>query len=210
MLTPTAQRTPIFLTLGNHDHRGHFVDVFAHEEAVAGAVVRGTRHPIHSTAAQRRRIACVIEGSPVRLILLDSLFVVNVVSGFLGRPQRDWLEGYLTQADATPTVIGMHHDLGQGDQHLLDTDRFLEIIRPHRNVKAVLYGHSHRLRHDEWEGIHLFNLPAVGYSFDAQPLGWIDARLRAEGADFTVRAVAGETSQDGRTFSLAWRSNFRT
>lgn len=206
LLASTSKSTPVFMALGNHDHRGRFLDVFEQPEPMTNAAVVDQRYPIDGPSAQRRRTAHVIDGSPVRIILLDSLFVVNVVSGLLGQPQRRWLETYLTQAAGTPTVIGLHHNLGEGDQHLLDTERFLEIIRPHRNVKAVLYGHSHRLRYEEWEGIHLLNLPAVGYSFDKQPLGWIDARLTPEGGDFTVRAVAGDMAQDGRLFSLEWRT----
>ena len=49
---------------------------------------------------------------------------------------------------------------------------------PHRNlqrrreVKAVIFGHRHVYTLDQIDGIHLVNLPAVGYSFaDGNPVG---------------------------------------
>ena len=76
----------------------------------------------------------------------------------------------------------MHHTLGEGDGDLLDTDRFFQILKPHRQVKAIFYGHSHVYEYGFREGKHLINLPAVGYNFsDAQPVGWLDARFHRRG-----------------------------
>ncbi|MGV3774170.1 MAG: metallophosphoesterase family protein, partial [Verrucomicrobiales bacterium] len=127
-------------------------------------------------------------------------------AGLLGKNQREWLRGFLDQADEKPTVLFVHHTLGENDGELLDADKFLAMVRPHRKVKAIFYGHSHIYSQKEQEGMHLVNLPAVGYNFnDREPLGWVQADFRKEGVDLTLRAFAGNTEGNGKTISLAWR-----
>ena len=148
----------------------------------------------------------VIELAPVRLIMLDSLLYVNTTAGLLGKAQREWLGEYLRAASDLPTLLFLHHPLADNDGALLDTDRFLSIIRPHRKVKAVFYGHSHQYRYQEDQGMHIVNLPAVGYSFGPEePVGWVRANFTREGADLTLHAVGGNRELDGKTKSLAWR-----
>ena len=74
-------------------------------------------------------------------------------------------------------------------------------------MKAILYGHSHRYAYDVWEGVHLMNLPAIGYNFnDDQPVGWVDVKLTATGGAFTLRALGGSMEKDGKTVAFAWRA----
>jgi Icc protein len=58
-----------------------------------------------------------------------------------------------------PAIFFVHHTLGEGDGDLLDSNRLFEIIRPHRHVKAIFYGHSHMWQIGEREGVKLINLP---------------------------------------------------
>jgi 3',5'-cyclic-AMP phosphodiesterase len=82
----------------------------------------------------------------------------------------------------------------------------LAIVTPHRKVKAVIYGHTHRYRYDVVSGIHLVNLPAVGYNFaDQEPVGWVDSVLGKDGGEFTLHAFGGNLQQNGKTTSLHWR-----
>lgn len=192
MLTPLAEKTPVYLALGNHDDRDNFRKVFdrlaGEPQSVAG------KHVV------------VVNKTHVRLIILDSLFYVNQVPGLLGKAQRQWLENYLKNCDDTPTILCFHHTLGDDDGELLDVPRLFELIKPLRKVKAVLYGHSHEYGYSELEGIHLINLPAMGYNFsDDQPVGWVEARLTAEGGDFTPHTVAGNKEKDGCVTKLSWR-----
>jgi 3',5'-cyclic-AMP phosphodiesterase len=77
----------------------------------------------------------------------------------------------------------------------------------HRKVKATLCGHAHRYAYEMWDGVHLINLPAVGYNFnDDQPVGWVDAKLSAVGGSFTLHAIGGNLQKDGKTVEVAWRS----
>ena len=192
LLNPIAEKRPVFMALGNHDNRENFVKVFDK--------VPGEKQPV------KNKLVTVIERPPIRLIILDSLLYVNKVSGLLGKAQRQWLEDYLKECDNTPTILCFHHSLEDGDGDLLDVPRLFSAIKPIRKVKAILYGHSHAYGFSEFEGIHLINLPAVGYNFsDTEPVGWVEAKLTAEGGDFTLHAIAGSMNKDRSVKKLAWR-----
>ena len=62
---------------------------------------------------------------------------------YLGKAQRQWLADFLAGSDDRPTVLFVHHTLGDGDGDLLDINRLYRLVRPHRKVKAIFYGHSH-------------------------------------------------------------------
>jgi hypothetical protein len=85
--------------------------------------------------------------------------------------------------------------------------RLFELIRPHKQVKAIFYGHSHEYAFAENDGVHLVNLPAVGYNFkDTEPVGWVDARFTAQGVELVLKAFTGDRSKDGKATSLVWAS----
>jgi 3',5'-cyclic AMP phosphodiesterase CpdA len=193
LLEPVSNRMPIVMGLGNHDHRANFLGVFAkHSGEIQG--VKG-KH------------VSVMTAGPARFVMLDSLLFVNTTPGLLGKAQRTWLDEFLKASDDTPTLLVVHHTLNDGDGALLDTDRFFQIIRPHRKVKAVLFGHSHVYAYDDLDGIHLINLPAVGYNFaETQPVGWVEGVFQKGGADLTLHAIAGNTAENGKTKSLRWRA----
>jgi 3',5'-cyclic AMP phosphodiesterase CpdA len=193
LLASLAGRTPIYIGLGNHDDRDNFFKVFDHP------------------SGERQKVAgkhvLVIERPLVRLILLDSLLYVNKAAGLLGKLQKEWLGKFLENSDPRATILFVHHTLGDGDGELLDVERFFQVIRPHKKVKAVIYGHSHRYAFSQEDGIHLVNIPAVGYNFsDEEPVGWVDAVFTSKGADLTLRAIAGHREADGKSRSLTWRS----
>ena len=81
--------------------------------------------------------------------------------------------------------------------------RLFEIIKPVAAVKALVFGHSHVYQFTEREGIHLINLPAIGYNFnDSQPVGWVETHLTAQGGRFTLHAIGGNTEGDGRALAF--------
>lgn len=192
ILLPIAKRMPIAMGLGNHDNRENFAAAFAEHP--------GEEQPI------RDKHVLVVQAGPVKLIVLDSLLYPNLTSGLLGKDQRVWLEQYLPNAGPGPVLVFVHHTPGDRDGDLLDTDRLLSILSASKNVKALIYGHSHRYAYDQVKGMHLINLPAIGYNFDdSQPVGWVQAELGADGADFRLHALAGNRSGDGGVKSLSWR-----
>jgi 3',5'-cyclic AMP phosphodiesterase CpdA len=189
LLQPIATNCPVYIGLGNHDDRANFRRVFA---------------PPSGPDAGGRNVV-VIEDDVLRLIVLDSLLYVNRVAGHLGKAQREWLAGYLEQHDDRPVALFVHHTLEDRDGDLLDSDRFFALLKPHRQVKAIFYGHSHVWQRSERAGLHLINLPAVGYNFDDKdPVGWVDAHFHPRGVDLTLHAIAGNRAEDGHRFSIGW------
>lgn len=192
LLNPLAEETPVFMGLGNHDNRENFLKVF-------------DETPGEKPAVKDKHVT-VVKTDSVRLIMLDSLLYTDKVSGLLGKAQRQWLENNLKESDETPTILCFHHTLSDGDGDLLDLPRLYSMIAPIRKVKAIVYGHSHVYGFSEFEGIHLINLPAVGYNFsDSDPVGWVQARLTNRGGDFVLHAIGGNLDQDGSVTKLAWR-----
>jgi 3',5'-cyclic AMP phosphodiesterase CpdA len=189
---PLTNAMPVAMALGNHDDRKNFLAEFSTHQ---GAQPLKNKHVV------------VVEHAPVRLIALDSLMNVNQTPGFLGRGQRDWLAKFLSAGPAVPTLLFVHHTLEDSDGSLLDFDRLLSLVRPHRSVKAIVYGHSHKYGYTEDNGVHLINVPSTGYSFEeSSPVGWVSAAFTTEGGDFTLHAVAGNKTADGQTKSLRWRT----
>jgi 3',5'-cyclic-AMP phosphodiesterase len=192
-LMPLAEQTPIYIGLGNHDHRANFWKVFD--------------RPGNERQKVQDKHVLVIERPGIRFILLDSLLYVNQVAGLLGKTQRDWLSKYLQSSDSTPTVLFVHHTLKDEDGDLLDVERLFRVLRPHKKVKALFYGHSHEYSFAQEDGIRLVNLPAIGYNFtDKEPVGWVDAKFDSVGAELTLHAIGGNRAQDGKTTILRWRS----
>jgi 3',5'-cyclic AMP phosphodiesterase CpdA len=195
LLNPIAEKILGSMALGNHDNRENFLKVF-YDIPRGKPDLKGK----HVTVIE------IIKKTPIRVIMLDSLLYVNKVPGLLGKAQRQWLENYLKECDETPTILCFHHTLSDGDGDLLDVPRLFSMIAPIRKVKAIVYGHSHVYGFSEFKGIHLINLPAVGYNFnDSEPVGWVEARLGNRGGDFVLHAVGGNKDRDGSIMKLAWR-----
>ncbi|MHC4118775.1 MAG: metallophosphoesterase family protein [Planctomycetota bacterium] len=193
LLSPIAEKTPVFMALGNHDDRQNFRKVF-------------TENPGQKQSVKGKHVIVAKDG-PIRVITLDSLLYPNKTPGLLGKTQRQWLAEYLKQSDDTPTILCFHHTMRDGDGDLLDVPRLFNLVKPIRKVKAIMFGHSHVYAYSKFRGIHLINLPAVGYNFsDTQPVGWVEANLTARGGKFTLHALAGNTEYDGGVQRLTWRT----
>jgi len=191
LLAPVAAVAPVYVALGNHDDRGHFREVFTGPPGVL-APLDGK----HVT---------VIEHEAVRVVVLDSLLYVNQVAGLLGKAQRAWLESYLPTVADRPAVVFVHHPPTEEDGDLLDADRLLAILRANGHVKAIFHGHAHVWALGRRDRLHVVGLPALGYNFsDTQPVGWVEARFRPDGVSLTLRAVAGNRADDGKTSFLEW------
>jgi Icc protein len=191
LLEPFAAVTPVYVALGNHDDRARFRRVFSDTP--------GTRAPLDG------RHVTVVEHEALRVVLLDSLLYVNQVAGLLGKGQRAWLEAWLPTVADRPAVLFVHHPPSDEDGDLLDGDRLLTLVRANPHVKAIFHGHAHVWGLGRRDRLHVVSLPALGYSFsDAQPVGWVDARFRVDGVSLTLRALAGNRADDGRTTVLEW------
>lgn len=189
LLAPIAKERPIHLTVGNHDDRENFMRAFPGSADINAGIAD-------------KYIATAMAG-PIRMVLLDTLLYVNMFPGMLGKLQRIWLETYLKMSDDTPTILCFHHT-PRAD--LLDIRQLTDIVAPVRKVKAMVFGHSHKYEYSELDGIHLINLPAVGYNFTgSQPVGWVEGRLTAESGEFILHAVDGNMRHNGAVRFLQWR-----
>jgi hypothetical protein len=82
----------------------------------------------------------------------------------------------------------------------------MAVLLARKQVKAWLFGHSHRWRTDKHEDLHLVNLPTMAYVFDkAQPAGWVDAQLRPDGMTLRLSVLDHQHPDHGKSLDLAWR-----
>jgi len=205
-LAPLAEaRIPVHLTLGNHDDRGPFSEVFSDPPAAVDAV--DNKH------------LSLIETPRLNWILLDSLRIVDEVAGEFGADQIAWLDGILSKHSGKPAVLVGHHypqavrEMSiAGDAvsvgGLEDSEAFLAVARRHPHVQGYIYGHSH-----DWEvttdesGLHHVNLPPTAYVFDeSRPSGWVRATVsREHGLTLELVSLDPGHEQHGERFELAWR-----
>jgi 3',5'-cyclic AMP phosphodiesterase CpdA len=187
----TSANLPLHLTLGNHDDRGHFSKALAIGPETEAVV---SKH------------VSIVDGPGLRFLMLDSLDRPNVTPGILGEAQIAWLGKTLDARPETPTIVFLHHNLSENQGALTDTRALLDTLVPRKQAKAVVFGHTHVWSVKEQDGLHMVNLPAVGYPFAAdQPLGWVEMRPERAGASLVLHALGGDKAKDGERVELAWR-----
>jgi 3',5'-cyclic AMP phosphodiesterase CpdA len=189
---------PVHLTLGNHDRRDAFRTGLAEIRRATSAI---ETHEVR-----------VIEGPRADFILLDSLEETNALPGRLGRAQLDWLAGALDRRRDKPAILAVHHPPEflplPEPMGIIDTWPLLEVIRPRRRVKAVVFGHLHNWTHSRVEGIHYIGLPATAYPFSPdRPVGWVEALLRDAGMTLELRCLDRRHPQQGEKAEFDWRSD---
>lgn len=174
---------PVHCTLGNHDDRKNFMAAFTGPEDV---------RPVEGKHVK------VLSSATLNWVLLDSLDQTNHTPGLLGETQLGWLDRTLRDLPNKPTVVICHHQYqevvpeGKKISGLLDGEALFKVLGGHKKVRAYVYGHTHTWEHKQHEatGIHLVNLPPVGYVFDAKrPSGWVLARVEGENLEFELRSL---------------------
>jgi len=190
-----AAQMPVHLALGNHDNRERFWEAFRAEKAAP--------RPLAD-----RQVA-LLRTPRANWFVLDSLETTLSTPGLLGQEQLGWLAGALDANPDQPALVLIHHNPGlSGNIGLKDTTALFEIIRPRKQVKAYIFGHTHawNVGQDE-SGIHLINLPPVGYVFTAGlPTGWVHATLERKGIQLELRCVDHTQKSHGQIVKLQWRA----
>ena len=197
LLKPLSEAgLPLHLSLGNHDDREVFWNA-----------IKDAR-PVTPPLASRQ--VSIVEAGHANWFMLDSLDVTNKTPGVLGDEQRAWLSKALDGRTDKPAIVMVHHDpmLVEGKKTgLLDTAELMEILKPRRHVKALIFGHTHTWRLTEQDGLHLVNLPAVAYPFNpAEVTGWVDCKLRADGMSLEMHAHDTTHAAHGKVSELNWRT----
>ena len=185
---------PLHLTLGNHDERENFR---------AALEEKKVKHPVTD-----RQVA-LVTSKLVNWFMLDSLEKTLQTPGILGAEQLKWLADTLDANRKKPAVILVHHNPGlEGNIGLKDTQALLEVLRPRKQAKAWVYGHTHNWRVSQDEsGIHLVNLPPVSYIFRAgDPTGWVHATMRSDGMKLELRCLDLQHKAQGQIVDLKWRT----
>ncbi|BAM04502.1 metallophosphoesterase family protein [Phycisphaera mikurensis] len=181
LLAPLRERgLPVWLTLGNHDHRDRMEAAFA--------------DPRPQTGPAGRRVARVETDNAV-LLLLDSLIETDRTPGELGPAQLAWLEAELAATPAgRPALVFLHHpplppEPGVEPWGLLDDAELAEVLRHRPAATALVHGHTHAWSRRLFAGVPLIGLPSMAYPFDAiEAVGFVAAEAGAGGVAFTLHA----------------------
>ena len=184
-----------YMLLGNHDDRDQFR--------------AGLKQYSGGSALEAKHSLYLKEFPHAHWYTLDSLDKVNVTPGKLGEEQLAWLAKQLDERTDKPAIVSVHHHpqfTGDKIGGITDTKALFDVLVPRKHVKAVLFGHTHAWSIVQHEGIHLINLPPVGYPFDkAKPSGWVEARVSPDKMQLTLRALNGH-KQGGEQHELAFRT----
>jgi 3',5'-cyclic-AMP phosphodiesterase len=188
---------PVHLLLGNHDDRSHFFESF------------GLKVPMNEPFGDHH--VAVLEGKRANLILLDTLEATNGTPGLLGETQLKWLAAALDARKDKPAIVSMHHNPEFAKvkkiNGLKDTDALWQILSPRKQVKALLFGHTHHWAHIEKDGVHCVNLPPTAYVFqERDPNGWVELTLSNAGGRFKLHALDPMHKANGQVLDLKWRS----
>ncbi|MEO1016300.1 MAG: phosphodiesterase [Pseudomonadota bacterium] len=159
---------PTYITLGNHDDRNVYLDVFGRGEMAEDAFLN------HA-----------IDVKGYRVIVLDSS-EPGVPGGVLCENRLDWLEARLAEAIGRPVIIVLHHHAN--DLHLpVDTikldraEAFVDVVKTHPDVRQVIAGHVHLATSGYWQGIPFTTLAGGHYSVSVHLPGMSGAQARLEG-----------------------------
>ncbi len=193
-----AAGVPLHLGLGNHDNFTRFAEGLEK--------LRPKDKPVEG------KQVTVIEMPRANLFVLDSFDPKNAVGGILGATQLKWLAAELDARKTKPAVVCVHHPLqfdapksGRANG-IADTTDFWPVLKDRAWVKAFVFGHTHTWRLAERDGIHLINLPAIGYPFaKTEVSGWVDAHFTEKGVKLEVRALDPKHAKHGDKAELTWR-----
>jgi 3',5'-cyclic-AMP phosphodiesterase len=189
----------LHLTMGNHDDREPMYAALNEQKSL-------------DIGVDEKHVGLIaLDG--VDLVLLDSLWKVNEVTGQLGDGQRDWLSTYLSSDSTKPVIVIGHHNLQldpvKNDSKpggLVDTDALSQLLFAHPRVRAYFYGHTHRWHVDQLSSadqssrLQLVNLPPVAYVFDKkQPSGWVHGEMKGDTMKLTLHSLDDSHAKHGET-----------
>jgi 3',5'-cyclic-AMP phosphodiesterase len=190
------EQTPIHLALGNHDNRERFWEALREEQ-------------VASRPMADRQVA-LISTPRANWFILDSLEKTLATPGLIGQAQLDWLAAALDANPTKPALVLIHHNPGTMANvgGLKDTEALYAVIRPRKQVKAYIFGHTHAWRvEQDPSGIHLVNLPPVAYIFRPDdPAGWVHAALERKGMRLEFHCLNASHPVHGQVHDLRWRA----
>lgn len=144
---------PVYLTLGNHDHRPTFLETFPGLASDAGTIDH------------------VIDKGGYRTLVLDSSEPGLGGAGRLSPAQIAWLTDRLAEVPETPVVVVLHHNIQpfsvQTDFIILqEPEAFAAALKTHKDVRQVISGHVHMTTSGSYQGIPFCTLAGAHYSIE--------------------------------------------
>lgn len=211
---------PIRMSMGNHDHRANFWAAVK-DEKDAG---KGPGDPIED------RYVTVFQTERANWFMLDSLDKTNSTPGVLGKKQIEWLGKELDAKTDKPAIVMVHHNpvfpnpnakpkteepkpdakpaadyskaKGGG---ITDTEELWPVLTARKQVKALIWGHTHNWALTKRDDIQMINLPTVAYPFaKGKANGWVDCKLREKGMTLKLTCIDKKHESNGQTVELDW------
>jgi len=145
---------PVYLTLGNHDHRPTFLD---QSEGMANPETGCLDH--------------VIDAGGYRTLVLDSSDPDLGGAGRLTGAQLDWLKARLAEVPDTPVVIVLHHNIAPFSVQtvfiiLENNAAFAEVVLSHADVRQVISGHVHMTTAGNYRGVPFCTFAGAHYNIE--------------------------------------------
>ncbi len=125
---------PLFVMPGNHDERTR----------MRIALPRHTYLPLTGD------LSFVIDQFPVRIVCVDQI-VPGQTHGEFTSARAHWLHETLKRGRNKPTIVALHHmplhthDLLFDKIGLHHSERFVSVIKKHKQVQRIICGHHHRV-----------------------------------------------------------------
>lgn len=197
---------PVHFAMGNHDNRQNFYKIFPEKKPDVPLVENQHIEVIHSSNATH--------------IVLDTLARVDkyITGGALGKEQLIWLDDALRKWTDRPVILYGHHypwhNIQEGNlRGLKDYRELLEITYAHPNVKAYIFGHSHRLDPDPYDrldvdpkGLRLFNVPTLAGHRGGQPVGYQHAFFHSGYMEFITECIDINEPWHGKRVKKKYRN----
>ncbi len=176
-----ALTVPLSITIGNHDDRPAFLDVFGADQA-----------------AETGFVDRVIDLKGYRIILLDSAIEHGRHDGRLEPAQLDWLTARLDDAEHRPVIVILHHHANPlrtaVDEIILQNGaEFADVLARHPDIRQVIAGHVHYTSTAIWKGIPFTTLAGGHYSVTIPLDGSEPQRLWGPGQMAVVLGDADHT-----------------
>ncbi len=143
---------PTYITLGNHDDRPTFLQVFG----------------VDFAHAETGKVDKAFDHEGYRIIMLDSS-EPGRVDGALSPAQIDWLRACLMEALDRPVIVVLHHNanalhISSDSIRMLEPDAFIAALKTHPDVRQVIAGHVHLTSTAFWRGLSFTTLAGGHYS----------------------------------------------
>jgi Icc protein len=198
---------PLLLTMGNHDRHDRFWSALPEEDPARKDQGNRMARQAQDRPVEGRQ-AMTLETPRANWFILDSLAPGSPTSGLVGDRQLKWLASGLDRASGKPALVMVHHNPDRGliVTGLRDTAALMNVIQPRKQVKALLFGHTHSWSVTRQAGLHLVNLPPVAYIFwPGRPNGWVEASLRDNGMTLQLHCLDKKNKLNENLTNLDWR-----